>query len=128
MKTRLSPSKSRKIQTHSPSPAKNSSLISNKYRQKSPPSPSRRRRRTHEQQEFIRSSSCGDLPSKNSLQKKQTKILPEEFVSHLTKIRTISKQIRNKNTNAQNGSIQLTKINKTNNYFSFRFRMSSTLE
>mgnify|MGYP007097002472 CR=1 FL=1 len=73
MKTRLSPSKSRKIQTHSPSPAKNSSLISNKYRQKSPPSPSRRRRRTHEQQEFIRSSSCGDLPSKNSLQKKTNK-------------------------------------------------------
>lgn len=114
LKTRLSPSKSRKHQTCSPSPnqlayqrvqspTKTSPLSHNKFRQKSPSSPSRRRRRAADPQDFIRSSSCGDLPSNNFMQKKQTKLLVEQFVSHLTQIRTISKQIRNKNINTQNG-------------------------
>ena len=80
-------SKSRKHSTRSPSP-----LIS-KSRQRSPPSPSRRLRRPIDRRsELVRSSSCGDLPS--SATRMQTRVIIEQFVRHLTRIRTISKQIR----------------------------------
>jgi hypothetical protein len=102
LKTRPSPTRSRKHQTRSPSPTKNSPLINNKFRQKSPSSPIRRRRRIQDQQEFIRSSSCGDLPSANFMHKKQTRFIIDQFVTHLTRIRTISKQIRTRNTNNLN--------------------------
>lgn len=114
LKTRPSPTRSRKHQTRSPSPTtivhqrvqsptKNSPLINNKLRQKSPPSPSRRRRRIQDQEELIRSSSCGDLPSPNFMHKKQTRLIIDQFVTHLTRIRTISKQIRTRNSNTVNG-------------------------
>jgi len=114
LKTRPSPTRSRKHQTRSPSPTqivhqrvqsptKNSPLINNKFRQKSPSSPIRRRRRIQEDQhELIRSSSCGDLPSTNFMHKKQTRFIIDQFVTHLTRIRTISKQIRTRNTNTLN--------------------------
>ncbi|CAF0932852.1 unnamed protein product [Rotaria sp. Silwood1] len=113
LKNRPSPTKSRKHQTHSPSstqivhqritsPTKNSPLINNKFRQKSPLSPNRRRRRIQNPKEFIRSSSCGDLPSTNFMHKQQTRSIIDQFVTHVTRIRNISKQIRTKNTNTVN--------------------------
>lgn len=89
-------SKSHKHSTRSPSP-----LIS-KSRQRSPPSPSRRLRRPIDRRtELIRSSSCGDLPS--SATRLQTRVIIEQFVRHLTRIRTISKQIRT--TRMENRSV-----------------------
>jgi hypothetical protein len=116
LKSRPSPTRSRKHQARSPSPtaiahqrvqspSKNSPLINNKLRQKSPPSPTRRRRRVQDQQELIRSSSCGDLPSAHFMQKKQTRLIIDQFVAHLTRIRTISKQIRTRNPNTVNGKL-----------------------
>ncbi|CAM4927822.1 unnamed protein product [Rotaria socialis] len=116
LKSRVSSTKSRKHQTRSPSssttqnihhrtttPIKNSPSINNKFRQKSPLSPNRRRRRlTKNQQELIRSSSCGDLPLSNFMHKQQTHFIIEQFVIHLTRIRTISKLIRARNTNTVN--------------------------
>ncbi|CAF0775272.1 unnamed protein product [Adineta steineri] len=113
LKNRLSPNKSRKHQTRSPSPTqivhqriisptKNSPLINNKFRQKSPSSPVRRRRRIQDQQDLVRSSSCGDLPSASFIHKQQTRFIIDQFVTHLTRIRTISKQIRSRNTNITN--------------------------
>ncbi|CAF0899800.1 unnamed protein product [Rotaria sordida] len=116
LKNRPSPNKSRKHQTRSPSPTqiihqritsptKNSPLINNKFRQKSPLSPNRhRRRRIQNQKELLRSSSCGDLPSTNFMHKQQTRFIIDQFVTHLTRIRTISKQIRTRNTNTLNDS------------------------
>ncbi len=114
LKNRPSPNKSRKHQARSPSPiqivhqritspTKYSPLINNKFRQKSPSSPIRRRRRIQGQQELVRSSSCGDLPSDNFIHKQQTRFIIDQFVTHLTRIRTISKQIRSRNTNIVNG-------------------------
>ncbi|UJR16476.1 hypothetical protein I4U23_003379 [Adineta vaga] len=113
LKTRLSPNKSRKHQTRSPSPTqlvhqrhtspiKTSPSINNKFRQKSPSSPIRRRRRIHDRQDLVRSSSCGDLPSGNFMHKQQTRCIIDQFVTHLTRIRTISKQIRARITNNVN--------------------------
>jgi hypothetical protein len=131
LKTRPSPTRSRKHQTRSPSPTqivhqrvqsptKNSPLINNKFRQKSPSSPIRRRHRIQEdQQELIRSSSCGDLPSTNFMHKKQTRFIIDQFVTHLTRIRTISKQIRTRNTNTVNG-----KNFPKKNFFSYFIHIS----
>jgi len=128
LKTRPSPTRSRKHQTRSPSPTqivhqrvqsptKNSPLINNKFRQKSPSSPIRRRRHIQDQQELIRSSSCGDLPSTNFMHKKQTRFIIDQFVTHLTRIRTISKQIRTRNTNTVNGKNFQNKKKKIFSYF-----------
>ncbi|CAF3939774.1 unnamed protein product [Rotaria magnacalcarata] len=116
LKSRVSSTKSRKHQTRSPSssttqnihhrtttPIRNSPSINNKFRQKSPLSPNRRRRRlTTNQQELTRSSSCGDLPLSNFMHQQQTRFIIEQFVFHLTRIRTISKLIRARNTNTVN--------------------------
>ncbi|CAF1395331.1 unnamed protein product [Adineta ricciae] len=113
LKTRLSPNKSRKHPARSPSPAqlihqrhtspiKTSPSTTNKFRQKSPTSPVRRRRRTQDQQDLVRSSSCGDLPSGSFMPKQQTRCIVEQFVAHLTRIRAISKQIRARNANTVN--------------------------
>ncbi|CAF2452013.1 unnamed protein product [Rotaria sp. Silwood2] len=113
LKNRPSPTKSRKHQTRSPSPTqivhqrvtsptRNSPLINNKFRQKSPTSPTRRRRHIQSEKELVRSSSCGDLPSTNFMHKQQTRLIIDQFVTHLTRIRTISKQIRTRNTNTVN--------------------------
>lgn len=114
LKSRLSPNKNRKHQTRSPTPpqivhqrvvssVKSTPLVTNKFRQKSPSSPNRRRRRVQQHQELIRSSSCGDLPSTNFMYKQQTRFIIEQFVTHLTRIRTISKQIRTRSNNNING-------------------------
>ncbi|CAF0987404.1 unnamed protein product [Adineta ricciae] len=113
LKARLSPNKSRKHQTRSPSPTqlihqrhtspiKTSPSTTNKFRQKSPTSPVRRRRRTQDQQDLVRSSSCGDLPSGSFMPKQQTRCIVEQFVAHLTRIRAISKQIRARNASTVN--------------------------
>ena len=59
-------------------------------------SPVRRRRRTQNQQEPVRSSSCGDLPTRDFMHKKQTRFIIDRFVAHLT-------QIRARNANTVNG-------------------------
>jgi hypothetical protein len=112
-KTRLSPNKSRKHVARSPSPnqtahqrlispSKNSPLRNNNSREKSPPSLLRRRPQNEE--ELVRSSSCGDLPSKsNFMHKEQTNFILDQFITHLTRIRTISKQIRARDSNSFNG-------------------------
>lgn len=111
MKNRQSPNKSRKYITRSPSPTQTahqriiSSLINNKSRQKSPPS--LLRRRTRNKEELVRSSSCSDLsPLKSSfMHKEQTRFILDQFITHLSRIQTISKQIRSRNSNNINGKI-----------------------
>ncbi|CAF0997465.1 unnamed protein product [Adineta ricciae] len=90
-KNRLSPNKSRK----QPSPCQTtrqhliSSLPTNKISAKSCS-------RSSIKDEFIRSSSCSDLGSlkSNLMQKEQTRSVLEHFLTSLSRIRIISKQIR----------------------------------
>jgi hypothetical protein len=110
LKNRLSPNKSRKYITRSPSPTQTShqrlisSIANNKPRQKSPPS-LLRRRTIRNKEELVRSSSCSDLPSLKSsfMHKEQTRFILDQFITHLSRIRTISKQIRARNSNNING-------------------------
>ncbi|CAF0716854.1 unnamed protein product [Adineta steineri] len=103
-KNRLSPTKSRKHITRSPSPPQtnhqrltSSSLINNKSRQKT----SHHHHQNENKEEFIRSSSCSDLSSLKSdfMQKEQTRLVFDRFLTYLTRIQTISKQIRIQNFN-----------------------------
>lgn len=55
------------------------------------------------EEELIRSSSCGDLPSSttNLMSKEQTCFILDKFITHLTRIKTLSKQIQIRNSNSE---------------------------
>ena len=111
VKTRPSSNKSRKYQTYSPSPTpivhqrvasptKTSPLTNNKFRSKSP---NRHRRCISNQQELVRSSSCGDIPSTNFMQKQYTRSIIDQLSKYLTRIRALAQQIRLRDRNNTNG-------------------------
>ena len=80
---------------------KSNVLISNtNSRQKSPLRSAFRRRDEHDE-ELVRSSSCGDLPSSKS---ERTRHIHDQF---LIRIQTISKQIRMRYYNTINGKLFL---------------------
>ncbi|CAF3847531.1 unnamed protein product [Rotaria sordida] len=108
LKNRVSSSESHKHITHSPSPTQNihqrltsplktSSLTNNK-------SQNSLRRRTQNKEEFLRSSSCSDIQSlkSNFMHQQQKHCIIDQFITYLTRIRTISKQIRVRNSNHAN--------------------------
>ncbi|UJR29975.1 hypothetical protein I4U23_017522 [Adineta vaga] len=103
LKNRLSPNKSRKHPTRTPSPLQTtrqrliSSLPINKNSFKSCS-------HTSTKDEFTRSSSCSDISSlkSNLMQKEQTRFVLDRFLTYLSRIRILSKQIRSRQNNLNN--------------------------
>ncbi|CAF1585382.1 unnamed protein product [Rotaria magnacalcarata] len=94
-----SPSPIQKIHQRLPSPSKNSILTNNKYKKKSTSSSLYQRTRNNE--ELVQSSSCIDLSSfkSNFMHRERRSFHHEQFITYLTRIRTISKQIRSRDCN-----------------------------
>ncbi|CAF3483817.1 unnamed protein product [Rotaria sp. Silwood1] len=110
LKNRASPNRSHKHTTRSSSPTqsphqrltsplKNSLLTNNKCQKKFPPSSLHHRMRTKE--ELVRSSSFSDIQSltSNFMNQEQKRFIVDQLLTYLIRIKTISKQIRARNSN-----------------------------
>ncbi|CAF3736537.1 unnamed protein product [Rotaria socialis] len=94
-----SPSPTQKIHQRLASISKNNILANNKYKKKSTSSSLYQRTRNNE--ELVRSSSCIDPSSfkSNFMHRERRSFHHEQFITYLTRIRTISKQIRSRDCN-----------------------------